>query len=72
MARDKWEESTGEGEGMSTVRDSTKLIRSHTSLRRVGDKEERTTKWFQRDIVGVEVRDGRGGAQEETAAEQKC
>lgn len=52
------------GEGMRTVRDSTTLIRTHISLRRVGGKLERTTKWFQRDVVGV--RDRRGGAQVET------
>lgn len=39
MERDKWKESTG-GEGMSTVRDSTKLIRSHASLGRVGGKDK--------------------------------
>lgn len=51
----------GGGAGMSYIvllsGDSTKLITSHTSLRRVGGKEEMTTKWFQRGLVGV--REGR-------------
>lgn len=38
-------------------------IRSHTSMRRGGGKEERTTtKWSQRGVVGTEVRNRRGGA----------
>lgn len=59
------EESTG-GKGVSTDRDGMKLIRNHTSLWRVGGREEGTTKWFQRGVLKVEVRDRRGGAQVQT------
>lgn len=52
--REEWEESAEKG-GLAEG-DSAKLIRSHTSLRRMGGKEERTTKKLQRGVVRAMVR----------------